>query len=61
MQAASVLHLWLYYTHLLMTLYLNLCIFILQEESKSRGQQTAVGLFRTPNMRAKTLNLMFNW
>ncbi|XP_022110872.1 organic cation transporter protein-like [Acanthaster planci] len=30
------------------------------EKSSSR-QQTAVGLFRTPNMRIKTLNIMFNW
>ncbi|XP_038059997.1 organic cation transporter protein-like [Patiria miniata] len=30
-------------------------------EKASSGQQTAVGLFRTPNMRIKTLNIMFNW
>ncbi|XP_033635412.1 organic cation transporter protein-like [Asterias rubens] len=32
-----------------------------REQSTVGGQQTAAGLFKTPNMRAKTLNLMFNW
>ncbi|XP_038045314.1 organic cation transporter protein-like [Patiria miniata] len=31
------------------------------QETQSKGQSTAVGLFRTPNMRIKTLNIMFNW
>ncbi|XP_038058625.1 organic cation transporter protein-like [Patiria miniata] len=30
-------------------------------KEESGGQQTVVGLFRTPNMCIKTLNLMFNW
>ncbi|XP_022110873.1 organic cation transporter protein-like [Acanthaster planci] len=31
------------------------------KEENAGGQQTVVGLFRTPNMCLKTLNLMFNW
>ena len=40
---------------------LFVCLFVLKEAKESRVPPSVVDLFRTPNMAAKTLNMMFNW